>query len=132
LPLVVVSLTSASPLLLPLAFGASWASVELLFVAVVLILCGRETLHDIADKGADISYKQTVPVVFGERAARVVAIVALCVGCGFAIAVSPTCAIGTFFILWGLLGTTYDARVVLVRIRVDIGLVLLALSLMLI
>jgi len=131
LSVIIVSLTSASPLLLPLTFGASFATITNLFIATVLILFGRETLHDIADMAADKGYKQTVPVIMGDKFARIVLTIALIIGCGFVVAVSPFALIGVAFIVLGLMNVTKDALVIQVRKRIDIGLVLLVVILLL-
>ena len=95
----------------------------------MLIILGRETLHDIADAPVDLGYKKTIPLVLGDNFARVASASALIVGCVCAIIVSPISILGSLFILWGLKDVLKDPRVVSVRKSVDVGLGLLVLGL---
>jgi hypothetical protein len=131
LPVTLVSLTVASPLLLSLAFGAKFTAIANIFIATILIMFGRETLHDIADTKVDIGYKKTVPIVMGHGFARMAATTALIVGCIFGAIASPVTIIGSVFILWGLTFVSKEVLVVEARRRIDIGLLLLALGLLL-
>lgn len=124
-----VSISVATALLIPLAFGASFKEIMPLFFATILIMFGRETLHDIADKKADGEYKKTIPILINDRFARAISAIALVVGCGLAIFFSIYTIIGSLFIMWGLLGINKEARLIKVRKKVDAGLVLLCLSL---
>ena len=131
LPVTLVTLTVASSTLLPLAFGVDFTSVAPLFVAMGLIIFGRETLHDIADIEADKNYKKTIPIIMGDKFARVVATIALIIGCGLLFTISPITIIGSTFIVWGLTGVRSEIHVVQTRKRVDVGLLLFAASLIL-
>ena len=132
LPVILVSITVALPLLLSFTFGGHFSSIKDLFVLTVLIMFGRETLHDIADAPVDNGYKQTAPIFIGDKFARVSASIALIIGFIIAIKISYYTFFGFVFVLWGLTNIFSDSRVINVRKRVDIGLMLLALSLVLI
>ncbi len=129
LSITLVSLMVGGATLLPLAFGGNFISLLPLFIATTLIMFGRENLHDIADTEVDRGYKKTIPLVLGDRIARIASATALIIGCGFAIFISYYATLGSLFILWGLIGVMKDPRVIVVRKRVDIGLALLVLSL---
>ena len=130
LSVALVTITSASPTLLPLTFGAYDATVLILFTTTALILFGRETLHDIADMAVDKGYKKTTPIVLGDRFARIASTISLIIGCVLAITITPLTLIGSVFIFWGLTYIKKDVLVIKVRNRVDIGLLLLALILL--
>ncbi|MBV9159320.1 MAG: UbiA family prenyltransferase [Candidatus Kaiserbacteria bacterium] len=61
LPAIVVSLTSASPALLPLTEGTSNQLSVVLFAAIAIGNYGREVFADIADSTIDRGYKHTIP-----------------------------------------------------------------------
>lgn len=127
-PVTVVSLTVGLSLLVSVPFGADVSELLPLFAAVVFIMFGRETLHDIADTKVDQGYKKTVPTVLGDRVARVAATTALLIGCALLTYLVPFAAVGTIVIIWGLSRVMTDPLVVWVRKRVDVGLGLLALG----
>ena len=128
LSVTLVTITVASSTLLPLGFGSSFGDIALLFFTTACIMFGRETLHDINDVRVDIGYKKTIPVIIGDTVARISSMISLLIGCILAIIISPLNIISVCFILWGLSIVLKDPLVTTVRKRIDIGLVLLALT----
>ena len=130
LSVILVTITSASPLLIPLTYGAHIETVLILFITTALIIFGRETLHDIADVSVDKNYKKTMPIILGDRFTRTTSTISLIFGCILAISITPLTLIGSVFIFWGLIYIKKDILVAKVRRRVDIGLLLLVLILL--
>lgn len=77
LPIILVSIVSSSPLLLPIAMGRSSDLLVRLFFGATAMIFAREILKDIEDLPIDCGYKWTIPVAFGERSARIVAMCCL-------------------------------------------------------
>lgn len=130
LSITLVTLTVASATLTPIAFGASLSNVLPLFVTTVLIMFGRENLHDINDVLADRGYKKTIPVVLGDKAARIASAVTLTSGCITALSISYIATFGICSILYGLAAIKKDPHVTKVRKMVDVGMVLIILGLL--
>ncbi len=127
LPVTLVTITVASVTLVPIGLGAPFADLAALFSTVFFIMFGRETLHDIADVKVDIGYKKTVPIVLGDRPARILASTSLLIGCVLAVYMLPLTLVGSICIVIGLIWVMKDVRVVWVRRWVDAGILLLAL-----
>ncbi len=64
-PIVLVSLMSGIPILLPVAAGMGNMRIWTLFFATLLIVFGRELTKDIEDMGIDRGYKWTIPLALG-------------------------------------------------------------------
>ena len=79
-PIVLVSLASASPAALPLAAGASFEKLWLLFLSATLVVFAREITKDLDDKQIDGGYKWTIPLAFGEQGSRILAAVVIVAG----------------------------------------------------
>ena len=79
-PIVLVSLTSASPVALPLVAGASSEKLWLLFLSATLVIFAREITKDMDDKQNDGGYKWTIPLAFGEQRSRILAAVVIVIG----------------------------------------------------
>jgi 4-hydroxybenzoate polyprenyltransferase len=80
LPISLVSLTSASPVLLPLTSGADLAPIAFLFCMVALVTFGREVFGDLDDRDIDKGYKSTIAVAASVRRPDVLAAVAILAG----------------------------------------------------
>lgn len=80
MPITLVCITSASPVLLPLTVGASVAPVALLFCMVMLVSFGREIFGDLYDSHIDKGYKATIPALSFVRRPDVLAALAICIG----------------------------------------------------
>lgn len=80
IPITLVSAVSATPALLPMAYGATRGKPLLLFLSAALIIFGRELTKDLEDMYIDKGYKLTIPLVAGERESRVLAAVAIVTG----------------------------------------------------
>ena len=115
LSVTLVTVTSASPILIPLTLGAHIDTVLIPFVTTALIIFGRETLHDIADTSVDTGYKKTTPIILGDTFARIASAASLIIGCILAIEITPLTLIGSVFIVWGLLYIKKDTLVIKVR-----------------
>lgn len=87
-PIVLVSLASASPAALPLAAGASSEKLWLLFLSATLVVFAREITKDLDDKQIDGGYKWTIPLVFGEQRSRILAAIVVVAGLAAAAKVS--------------------------------------------
>lgn len=125
LPVTIVTLTVAGSTLFPATFGIPFIEIAPLFLAVALIMFGRETLHDIADKEVDIDYKKTIPIVFGDKLARIVSTIGLIVGCVILSVLSFYTLIGSAIIVWALLGVYKETKLVGVRKKIDFGFLVL-------
>ena len=79
-PIVLVSLASASPAALPLAAGTSSEKLWLLFLSATLVVFAREITKDLDDKQIDGGYKWTIPLAFGEQRSRILAAVIIVAG----------------------------------------------------
>ena len=79
-PIVLVSLASASPAALPLAAGTNSEKLWLLFLSATLVVFAREITKDLDDKQIDVGYKWTIPLAFGERRSRILAAVVIVIG----------------------------------------------------
>ena len=79
-PIVLVSLASASPAALPLAAGANSEKLWLLFLSAILVVFAREITKDLDDKQIDGGYKWTIPLAFGEQRSRILAAVVIVAG----------------------------------------------------
>ena len=79
-PIVLVSLASASPAALPLATGTSSEKLWLLFLSATLVVFAREVTKDLDDKHIDGGYKWTIPLAFGEQRSRILAAVVVVAG----------------------------------------------------
>jgi 4-hydroxybenzoate polyprenyltransferase len=124
-----VVLTVSSVTLLPFTFGASFLSTLPLFLTVFLLMLGRENLHDIADVKVDTGYKKSIPIIFGEQTARNISLYALLLGSLSAVLLTSFAVLGFFFVVYGCSLIKEDTALIRTRCYVDIGLVLLALSL---
>ncbi len=131
LSVFLVTFTVASSELIPVTFGAKLSTVLGLLITTSLIIFGRETLHDIADTDVDKGYKKTLPLYIGNKSTRIISLIALIIGCCFAVIISPISLIGSVFILWGLTKVMKDESLKWVRNRIDFGLIILSLSLLL-
>ena len=129
LSVILVTLAVTSSLFIPVTLGASLADMYMLLIAVALIMFGRETLHDIADTKADFGYKKTVPILLGDKFARIICAFSLIIGSLFAITISTISILGSLLVLWGMMNIFMDVDLKSVRRKVDIGLVLLTLGL---
>lgn len=88
LPIFLVSITSASPTLLPIAIGADWHKIWPLSITAALIILGREITKDIEDAHIDVGYKWTIPVAFGREKAELAAVIAITAGLIVILAIS--------------------------------------------
>jgi len=79
-PIVLVSLASASPVALPIVAGASSEKLWLLFLSATLVVFAREITKDMDDKQIDGGYKWTIPLAFGEQRSRILAAVVIVAG----------------------------------------------------
>lgn len=87
-PIVLVSLVSASPAALPLAAGANSEKLWLLFLSATLVVFAREITKDLDDKRIDGGYKWTIPLAIGEQRSRILAAVVVVAGLAAAAKVS--------------------------------------------
>jgi 4-hydroxybenzoate polyprenyltransferase len=88
-PILLSALTSASPVLLPATVMRGADPMLPLFAAVVLLIFGREILKDLEDRRIDGGYKWTIPLAYGDRAAKRLAIASVAGAAILAAAVSP-------------------------------------------
>ena len=79
-PILLVSLVSASPALLPLGIDAGSQNLWLLFIVAALVIFAREITKDLDDSGIDGGYKWTLPSVLGDKLSRTLAAVTILVG----------------------------------------------------
>jgi 4-hydroxybenzoate polyprenyltransferase len=77
LPISLFAITSASPAFLPSTLESNAERMLPLFAAAALFIFGREILTDLRDKEFDKNYKWTIPVAYGERAAKRLAIMSI-------------------------------------------------------
>lgn len=87
-PIVLVSLASASPVALPLAAGVNSEKLWLLFLSATLVVFAREITKDLDDKQIDSGYKWTIPLAFGEKCSRIPAAIVVVAGLAAATKVS--------------------------------------------
>ncbi len=131
-PVVIVSLTSASSTLLPVASDAHSEPPWLLFLSAALVIFAREIINDLEDTAVDRGYKWTIPLAIGEkRARRVAAIVAVA---GFiavvrvSLAAIPTLLVASVGV-GSLICNTSPSKS---RLYLDVGLALTMLTLIII
>jgi 4-hydroxybenzoate polyprenyltransferase len=93
-PVFLTAVTSASPALLPATVAADAAPALRLFAAAALLIFGREILKDLADKPFDDGHKWTIPLAYGNRTAKWLAIVSVIGGCLVAALISPLAIAG--------------------------------------
>lgn len=79
LPIIIVSLVSASPSLFPVFLGYNVSDLWSLFAATALLVFSREMIKDLEDLHIDGDYKWTLPLILGEFYSRWVISVVLVV-----------------------------------------------------
>jgi 4-hydroxybenzoate polyprenyltransferase len=79
-PIFIVSITSASPVLFPLFLGHSSPKMWLLFFVVGAIIFGRELIKDLEDVNVDHDYKWTLPLRVGTNFSERLAAACILVG----------------------------------------------------
>lgn|SRR3989344_4595939 len=89
-PIMLVSLASASPAVLPLVSGANSEKLWPLFLSVTLVIFAREITKDLGDKHIDGGYKWTIPLVLEDQRSRILVAVATVAGLIAATSVSLT------------------------------------------
>lgn len=106
-PVLVVSLTSASPALLPMLGGVHTGKSWLLFLAVAFISFAREISKDLIDQKVDVGYKWTFPIAIREKRATNLGLVALTVGLILAVFISKATLPGIVMVMCGALLFVY-------------------------
>lgn len=129
-PVVLVSLTAASPSLLPAAAGANPGTVLPLFVPLFLIVFGREVTKDLDDARLDAGYKWTIPVVWGNQPAKVIAAVAIILGLAALLKVSLLTMPGSLIAMFGIALLIPGANPKICRVFLDVGMILTILTLL--
>lgn len=99
MPAIIVSLTSASPALLPLTEGAANYLSIVFFVAIALANYGREIFGDIEDMEIDRGYKHTIPSATSFRHPEKLAGVLMTIGAGLVPVVHPM-GVAVAWLLW--------------------------------
>jgi 4-hydroxybenzoate polyprenyltransferase len=89
LPISLAAITSAGPTFLPSTLEPNAARMLPLFAAAALLIFGREILMDLRDKEYDGDYKWTIPLAYGDRAAKWLAIVSIAGACIAIVTISP-------------------------------------------
>lgn len=101
-PLVIVSVTSASPILIASGVLAGTAQQYALFLSASLLILSREISKDLDDMLIDRGYKWTIPVRYGAPNARLVSrVLGLC-GVGMSYFSFPHTLSWALFALYGV------------------------------
>ncbi len=80
-PILISAITSASPAFLPSTLEPDMDRMLPLFAAAALYIFGREILKDLEDVRFDEDYKWTIPLAYGDRIARRLAVVSVAGAC---------------------------------------------------
>lgn len=128
-PVLLVSLTSASPSLLPATTSANVGTVWPFFASLFLILFGREVTKDLDDARLDAGYKWTIPVVWGSQPARIVAAVTVLAGLAALLMVSLLTLPGSLIAIFGIVLLILGANPKISRACLDVGMTLTILTL---
>jgi 4-hydroxybenzoate polyprenyltransferase len=107
-PISLSALTSASPVLLPATVVRGTDPMLSLFAAVALLIFGREILKDLEDRRIDAGYKWTIPLAYGDRTAKWLAIASVAGAAALAAAVSPLGIAGVCIAAVGLVLVSRD------------------------
>jgi len=102
LPICLSAGASAAPAFLPSAQGGI-APMLPLFGAAALLVFGREILKDMEDEEFDGGYKWTIPLAYGNQAARRLAISSIAGGCVVVATISPLAVAGVVLAAGGIL-----------------------------
>lgn len=94
MPISISVITSASPAFIPSTLVPGAKPMLPLFAAAALFILGRELLKDLDDRPIDGGYKWTIPVAYGERTAKWVAVLSLAGACVACAAISPLTLLG--------------------------------------
>ncbi len=101
-PICLSAIMSAIPAFLPSAFRTDVDRLLPLFVAAALLIFGREILKDLEDKSIDPGYKWTIPVAYGDYAAKWLGIASIAGACAAAATISPFVSAGILVACVGL------------------------------
>ena len=102
LPISLFTITCASPAFLPSTLESNTERMLPLFAAAALFIFGREILTDLRDKEFDRTYKWTIPVAYGDRAAKWLAIISIAGACIAVATISPLVIAGILVAGMGL------------------------------
>ena len=89
LPISISAIASASPAFLPSTLEPNAERMLPLFAAAALLIFGREILKDLEDKRFDGDYKWTIPLAYGDQAAKRLAIASIAGACVAVATISP-------------------------------------------
>jgi hypothetical protein len=101
-PIILTAITSASPAFLPATLAADASRTLPLFAAAALLVFGREILKDLADEKFDAGHKWTIPLAYGDRTAKWLAMLSVVGGCLIAAIISPLVVAGIFLAAIGV------------------------------
>lgn len=108
-PILLSAIASASPAFLPSALEADVGRLLPLFAVAALLIFGREILKDLEDKTFDAGYKWTIPLAYGYRTAKWLAIASIAGACGIAATISPLAIAGILAAGTGLVLCSRDS-----------------------
>lgn len=130
LPILLVALTSASPVLFPLMHGHFTVQLGFLYGAAFWVIFAREITRDIEDMRIDPGYKWTLPVAYGEARAVSLASGALLLGVAMIVQVSLWCVPGTIIAACGI-HSLRQRNTLQSRLYVDAGMAMVLCTLLL-
>jgi 4-hydroxybenzoate polyprenyltransferase len=120
-PVMLVALTSGSPVLLSIVTGADGNKIWLLFLSITLIIFGREITKDLDDEWMDGGYKWTIPLKIGRKRAKAIAISTILAGLVVATQISPMVLPSMVFAIFGVMMLIYDFQPRISRFYLDVG-----------
>ncbi|MBI2096695.1 MAG: UbiA family prenyltransferase [Candidatus Sungbacteria bacterium] len=105
-PILLAAVVSASPALMAILAGAESWKLWLVFLSSAFVVFGREIIKDLDDLRIDGGYKWTIPLVMGERRAKLVAVATVAMGSVIALGITAVtlpgvvlALVGAFFLL---------------------------------
>jgi 4-hydroxybenzoate polyprenyltransferase len=129
LPISISVLLSASPAFFPATLTSDVNRMLPLFAVAALFIFGREMLKDLEDSAIDAGYKWTIPVAYGERTAKWLAIGSIVAACAVAATISPWTLGGSIVAVMGLFLFSRDSPLSTTMNWLDIGAALVVVTL---
>jgi 4-hydroxybenzoate polyprenyltransferase len=120
-PILLCSITAASPAFLPATLDQGLNRTLPLFVAAALLIFGREILKDFEDKKIDENYKWTIPLAYGERTAKWLVGMSVSGACIVVATITPWAIAGTVIMAAGLVLLRRDVSPQRAANWVDVG-----------
>lgn len=109
IPITVVSLTSASLVIIPFVNDSNPKKLWLLFLSVLFVIFAREIMKDLDDKEIDKGYKWTIPLKFGERNSRILATIAILISLSIATMIMPMIILAAPFVFIAIVKLFHNA-----------------------